>query len=159
MRPHAAAAGRCEHTTGHVRPLTAGLRARTPTTTTSGSTTGGSETSLPWYRRLAPKRNANLFFVSLFYPKVQRDRNHPSIVLWSIGNEIPMRFSNQGNRLCTAFVPPLYRYGMRHAPSARLLTRTCPPNQVSISPTPSRRLFAPWTPSTSTGAFSRAVAR
>merc|ERR1712190_456209 len=28
-----------------------------------------------------------------------RDRNHPSIVLWSIGNEIPVRFTKTGANL------------------------------------------------------------
>jgi len=27
---------------------------------------------------------------------VLRDRNHPSVVMWSIGNEIPMRFTRAG---------------------------------------------------------------
>lgn len=30
---------------------------------------------------------------------VLRDRNHPSVVMWSIGNEIPMRFTRQGANL------------------------------------------------------------
>ena len=30
---------------------------------------------------------------------VLRDRNHPSIVMWSIGNEIPMRFTRAGANL------------------------------------------------------------
>ena len=28
---------------------------------------------------------------------VQRDRNHPAVVMWSIGNEIPYVFSAMGN--------------------------------------------------------------
>ena len=31
---------------------------------------------------------------------VLRDRNHPSVVMWSIGNEIPMRFTRAGPFLC-----------------------------------------------------------
>lgn len=30
---------------------------------------------------------------------VRRDRNHPSVVMWSIGNEIPMRFTKYGTNL------------------------------------------------------------
>lgn len=30
---------------------------------------------------------------------VRRSLNHPSIVLWSIGNEIPMRDKPEGNKL------------------------------------------------------------
>ena len=30
---------------------------------------------------------------------IKRDRNHPSIILWSIGNEIPMRFTKTGTNL------------------------------------------------------------
>ena len=30
---------------------------------------------------------------------VLRDRNHPSVVMWSIGNEIPMRFTRSGGNL------------------------------------------------------------
>jgi beta-galactosidase len=30
---------------------------------------------------------------------VLRDRNHPSVVMWSIGNEIPMRFTKHGTNL------------------------------------------------------------
>ena len=30
---------------------------------------------------------------------VLRDRNHPSVVMWSIGNEIPMRFTRTGASL------------------------------------------------------------
>ena len=30
---------------------------------------------------------------------VRRDRNHPSVVMWSIGNEIPMRFTRRGAAL------------------------------------------------------------
>jgi beta-galactosidase len=30
---------------------------------------------------------------------VERDRNHPSVILWSIGNEIPMRFTRTGANL------------------------------------------------------------
>jgi beta-galactosidase len=34
-----------------------------------------------------------------FKMMILRDRNHPSIVMWSIGNEIPMRFTRTGDTL------------------------------------------------------------
>ena len=35
---------------------------------------------------------------------VLRDRNHPSVVMWSIGNEIPMRFTRSGGNLSGVMV-------------------------------------------------------
>ena len=35
---------------------------------------------------------------------VLRDRNHPSVVMWSIGNEIPMRFTHAGTKYSAMMV-------------------------------------------------------
>ncbi len=39
---------------------------------------------------------------------VQRDRNHPSVVLWSIGNEIPDVFADSGGKIGPALVAQIH---------------------------------------------------
>ncbi len=39
---------------------------------------------------------------------VQRDRNHPSVVLWSIGNEIPDVFADSGGKIGPALVARIH---------------------------------------------------
>ncbi len=59
---------------------------------------------------------------------VLRDRNHPSIVLWSIGNEIPIREEPAGVELSaklSAYVRELDK-GSRGLPSGRVITSAVP---------------------------------
>ena len=35
---------------------------------------------------------------------VKRDRNHPSVILWSVGNEEPLHLTEQGRRICENLV-------------------------------------------------------
>ena len=55
---------------------------------------------------------------------VARDRHHPSVVLWSIGNEIPMRFSREGLNLSIAMRDAVHR--MDAPGSGRLVTSAYP---------------------------------
>jgi beta-galactosidase len=41
---------------------------------------------------------------------VQRDRNHPSVILWSIGNEIPEQFGVRGGRIARELVGIVKKY-------------------------------------------------
>ena len=55
---------------------------------------------------------------------VARDRHHPSVVLWSIGNEIPMRFTSGGVNLSVSMRDIVHQVD---APgSGRLVTSAYP---------------------------------
>jgi beta-galactosidase len=40
---------------------------------------------------------------------IRRDRNHPSVILWSVGNEIPERADPSGVALCEQMIPVIRR--------------------------------------------------
>lgn len=49
---------------------------------------------------------------------VLRDRNHPSVIMWSIGNEIPERADKNGLAIAREMIQTIHRYDTTHAITA-----------------------------------------
>jgi len=57
---------------------------------------------------------------------VKRDRNHPAVVMWSIGNEIPMRFTKAGENLSVVLSQFIKANDAGGADSGRAITSAYP---------------------------------
>ena len=61
---------------------------------------------------------------------VRRDRNSPSIVMWSIGNEIPMRFTKQGQEFAVLLRDDVHALDVPG--NGRAVTSACDPARFEL---------------------------